>query len=263
MRSFLIRAKKSVFNSQQGLLSASRGDGFDFEELREYDYQSDAKKIHWLSFARTQKLYQKEFISERSRNILIAPILTGSLWFGYEELLYERVLECAALLGYSALRSKDRATLAPIIQQEHRLYPLLNTAILEQRLETLAQLSLVQKEFSFDFDNFMKLPKSLIILIGDFLYKPNLRLIALKHDVVAIVLRQHLYPYKKACEVVDNITLKKRSIYLSQRAVASYSHKRQALHSQLFLEWQKIGVDYTIIDNEPLFERLKLFFGRR
>ncbi|MRI58623.1 MAG: hypothetical protein C6H99_03845 [Epsilonproteobacteria bacterium] len=263
MKSIILRSKKRILSSRHGLFRSQSQEGLEFDELVEYDYQSDAKKIDWHSFARTGKLYQKRFVNEQARQILIAPILTGSLLFGYERLLSHKVLEVVSLLSFSALLGKDQLHLAPIIEDRAHLYHPKNFLDLEQRLQEISKITLLGKAFRFDCATFFAYPKSMIIFVGDFLYEPDLALLATKHDVVCIVLRQSLIPFSQPLEMVDNITLHKRGLTLGHKAIRHYTSKRQAHHQTLFQKWRQAGIDYTVIEDEPIFQKLQLFFGRR
>ena len=263
MKSIVLRSKKKILASRHGLFAARTAEGIDFDELVEYDYQSDAKKIDWNSYARTGKLYQKRFISEHSRHILIAPILTGSLHFGYDRLLFEKVVEAVSLLSFSALLAKDLVHLAPIVEESVQLTRLTNFVEAEKELERLANTKIVGKGFKCDLNRLYPHPKSLLIFIGDFLYTPDLKLLAAKHDVVCILFRQTLLPFLEPVETTDNVTMKKKGSLFDTKGIAHYTRRREALHSELFEAWRRDRVDYVVIEEEPIFEKLRLFFGRR
>ena len=263
MKSVILRAKKRVLSSRVGLFQSRSKEGVDFDELVEYDFQSDARKIDWLSYARTGELYQKRYLNENARNILIVPILTGSLLFGYDRLVYERVIEAAALLAFSAILGKDKTHILCIVGDKATSYHPQNFPQAQQALEKIAQSDILGVDFAYDFSRLFSHPKSLIVLLGDFLYRPDLKLIAAKHDVVCVMFQEPVIPYEEPINLTDNVTLQKRGTTLGKRAVQKYLQRREAFHQELASEWIRERIDHTIIENEPIFEKLQLFFGRR
>jgi len=63
----LIKAKRQVFSEHLGTnLSPMKGEGYDFIELREYEYGEDIKKIDWTTSAKLQKPYVKYIMIPRN-----------------------------------------------------------------------------------------------------------------------------------------------------------------------------------------------------
>ena len=267
LKNLLIKSKKEVFSQKNGIFKSQNiGDGFDFAELREYDYQSDAKKIDWMAFAKTRELYQKEYNFELSRNITILPIFTGSLFFGYERLLKDMVLETAAILGYSALLSKDLLSFG-YIRGEKLFINYLNLSFeIDKVIEKMDTLEIKGVDFSFDFNRlFYKLrEKNLIILIGDFLYKVNLTLLSKKHEVICIVVRNRLKTNKNYLQLKDNITFKDRNFLLDEKGVKIYENRVKKKLYENYANFKKEGIDFIeVYENENIFRKLSLFFGNR
>ncbi len=267
IENILIKTKRDVFSKLNGVFSSRNlGEGFDFANLREYDYQSDARKIDWLAFAKTRELYQKEYNVESSRNISILTIVTGSLFFGYSKLLYEISLQIASLLAFSALFSKDLLRFGYIDEKRLYLKYINSYPMLEREIRNLGALDIIGKDFKFDFnDLFYRLSqKNLVILIGDFLYPVDLNLLSKKHEVVCVVIRNRLKIQKDNFEFKDNITSNKKSSSLGEKEVRFYEKKTKEILLKNYLHFNKNKIDYLEIDeNEDLFYKLSLFFGNR
>ncbi len=266
-KNLLIKSKKEVFSQRNGVFKSQNiGDGFDFAELREYDYQSDAKKINWMAFAKTRELYQKEYNPELSRNITVLPIFTGSLFFGYERLLKDMVLEIAALLSYSALLSKDFLNSGYIKGEELFIKYLNSNCEIDKIIEKMSDLDIKGAKFFFDFNKlFYKLiEKNLIILIGDFLYQADLTLLSKKHEVVCIVVRNRLKEEKAYLQLKDNITFKEKNFLLNKKGIDFYEKRVENLLYENYANFKKEGIDFIeIYENENIFRKLSLFFGNR
>lgn len=89
-----------------------RGDGSEFDALREFSAGMDRRAIDWKQSARHRNLLAKEFRTERNHNIVFA-FDTGRLMSepldGVPKL--DRAINAALLLAFVSLRSGDRAAL--------------------------------------------------------------------------------------------------------------------------------------------------------
>ena len=66
-----IYSNKKTSNYLDGAYkSIYRGKSMNFENLREYVINDEIKNIDWKTSAKTNKLYVKQFISEKKHNIL-------------------------------------------------------------------------------------------------------------------------------------------------------------------------------------------------
>ena len=83
LKKILIKTKKQVFSEIIGNNTTNRkGEGYDFCELKEYEYGEDVKNIDWVISAKLQKPYVKIFHSQKELNIKIVSFLSGSTYFG-------------------------------------------------------------------------------------------------------------------------------------------------------------------------------------
>ncbi|MEM7662724.1 MAG: DUF58 domain-containing protein [Pseudomonadota bacterium] len=89
-----------------------RGDGSEFDALREFSSGMDRRAIDWKHSARHRQLLAKEFRTERNHNIVFA-FDTGRLMCeplgGVPKL--DRAINAALLLAYVSLRSGDKTAL--------------------------------------------------------------------------------------------------------------------------------------------------------
>lgn len=93
-------------------MQLDRGDGSEFDALREFTTGMDRRAIDWKHSARHQQLLAKEFRTERNHNIVFA-FDTGRLMcepLGGQTKL-DRAINAALLLAYVSLRAGDRTAL--------------------------------------------------------------------------------------------------------------------------------------------------------
>jgi uncharacterized protein (DUF58 family) len=93
--------------------SAFRGQGMEFDEVREYAAGDDVRSIDWNVTARAGKPYVKVFREERELTVLLLVDVSGSMRFGAIPGLSPRAklalaAEAAAVVGVTALRNGDR-----------------------------------------------------------------------------------------------------------------------------------------------------------
>lgn len=93
-------------------MQLERGDGSEFDALREFSTGMDRRAIDWKHSARHRQLLAKEFRTERNHNIVFA-FDTGRLMCeplgGVPKI--DRAVNAALLLAYVSLRSGDKTAL--------------------------------------------------------------------------------------------------------------------------------------------------------
>ncbi|MDR2420444.1 MAG: DUF58 domain-containing protein [Puniceicoccales bacterium] len=98
----LVGAYRSVF----------KGQGMDFEEVREYSPGDDVRSIDWNVSAKMNRPYVKKFREERELTMLIAVDLSASLDFGSGESSKRDIVgELASVLAFSATKNQDKVGL--------------------------------------------------------------------------------------------------------------------------------------------------------
>ena len=89
--------------------SSFRGQGMEFDEVREYQPGDDVRFIDWNVTARTGIPFIKKFREEREMTVLLAVDASPSLRFGTGELTKaEQTAELAAVLAFSAIANQDK-----------------------------------------------------------------------------------------------------------------------------------------------------------
>lgn len=197
-KEILIRARRQIVGDRIGNNpSMFRGEGYDFIELREYISGDDTRHIDWNITAKMQRPYVKVFREERELNIVTVAMLGGALHFGSDKFKIESVAEAVALVGYSAIGNGDtfthynfREDLVDEVRGSKKRFAVavsvekvMGVELIGHRADYNTMAATLTKRLK---------RKSLIVIIGDFFESPELRLLAKKHEVVAVVVRDRL-----------------------------------------------------------------------
>ncbi len=113
-RALRIRARKDTSTLLAGAyLSAFRGSGLTFEELRDYVPGDDVRRIEWNATARLDRPIVKRMREERDLVLALLVDVSDSLDFGFaENTKRDAVRRAAAALATAAVRAQDRIALA-------------------------------------------------------------------------------------------------------------------------------------------------------
>ncbi|MGD0536346.1 MAG: DUF58 domain-containing protein [Verrucomicrobiota bacterium] len=92
--------------------SVFKGQGMNFEEVREYQPGDDVRAIDWNVTARMNHPFVKKFVEERELTVVLVVDLSGSGLFGSgEQSKRELAAEIASVLAFSAIRNNDKVGL--------------------------------------------------------------------------------------------------------------------------------------------------------
>ncbi len=198
LQKILVRARRQVFSEMVGNNpSVFQGEGYDFIELREYMPGDDIRHIDWNITAKMQKPYIKIFREERELNVVVVSVLNGSVHFGSKKFKQETIAEVVALLSFSTLKNGDLLS-SYIFTNEMISYlkPSKKIHQVQKSVDEILNFDAINKKVDFKViaDTLYKRlkRKSLVLIVGDFFEIPDLKLLAKKHEVVAIIVRDTL-----------------------------------------------------------------------
>lgn len=103
------RAVNDLFAGQYK--SAFRGQGMEFNEVRQYEPGDDIRLIDWNVTARAGQPYIKRYVEERELTVLFLVDISASGMFGTSRSKLEAAVEVAATLMFSAIRNNDKVGL--------------------------------------------------------------------------------------------------------------------------------------------------------
>jgi len=89
--------------------SVFKGQGMNFEEVREYQPGDEVRAIDWNVTARMNHPFVKKFVEERELTLMLVVDLSGSGLFGSgAQSKRELAAEIASVLAFSAIRNNDK-----------------------------------------------------------------------------------------------------------------------------------------------------------
>jgi uncharacterized protein (DUF58 family) len=104
--------------------SAFKGQGIDFEEVREYQPGDEVRTIDWNVTAREGFPFVKQYKEERELTIVLAVDISKSTQYGSSsESKREKLAELAALVAFSASRNGDKVGLLLFSDQTELYLP--------------------------------------------------------------------------------------------------------------------------------------------
>ena len=104
--------------------SAFKGQGIDFEEVREYQPGDEVRSIDWNVTAKTGIPFVKQYREERELTILLIVDISSSTSYGsVHHSKREKLAELAALLAFSANRNGDKVGLLLVSDQVELYLP--------------------------------------------------------------------------------------------------------------------------------------------
>ncbi|WEK48226.1 MAG: DUF58 domain-containing protein [Candidatus Andeanibacterium colombiense] len=127
-------------DAQFGLIARRiRGEGTQFEALREYEPGMDRRRIDWKSSARQTRLYARENESERNNQIVFAFDCGQAMCEPVDGLpRIDRAVSAALTASYVALKGGDRVALFGFGQKPELFTPFVSDARQFHRLQTAA-----------------------------------------------------------------------------------------------------------------------------
>ncbi|PLX81672.1 MAG: DUF58 domain-containing protein [Desulfuromonas sp.] len=115
--------RSAQVRAQQGgtYLSAFKGRGMEFEEVRSYQPGDDIRNLDWRVTARTCKPHTKLFREERERPVLLWVDVRAPMFFGTRGVFKAvQASRAAALLAWSAVGQGDRLGGLVFSETQHR-----------------------------------------------------------------------------------------------------------------------------------------------
>lgn len=273
LQKILVRARRQVFSEMVGNNpSVFQGEGYDFIELREYMPGDDIRHIDWNITAKMQRPFIKIFREERELNVVIVSVLNGSVHFGSKKFKQETIAEVAALLGFSTLKNGDLLS-SYIFTNEMVSYtkPGKKLHQIHKSVEDILNFDAINKKVDFKViaDTLFKRlkRKSLILIIGDYFEIPDFRLLARKHEVLSVIVRDHLEEHPPEMGFASLVDPESGAVLegdFNASSVRAYSQKVAAHDHKLFDTLRRDSIRFTKIytDSHEGVELRRLFEGR-
>lgn len=256
--------------------SVFKGRGMTFDEVRLYQPGDDIRLIDWNVTARMNEAYVKVFTEERELTVMLLVDLSASQDFGSQQKAKgEIAAEIAALLAFSAISNNDRVGLIIFSDRVHKFVPpkkgrkhvmRLITEILTARPQGGTDLNVGLQHLMHVYKR-----RCVAFLISDFIadgYEHSLRVVARKHDLIPVSLRdpmEEALPPEGIALIEDPETGQRLRVDFSAPAVRGYfmnlMNGRRAERSRLFRKLKMDAVDVS--SGEEYVKPLVAFFRAR
>ncbi|MBX7144693.1 MAG: DUF58 domain-containing protein [Oligoflexia bacterium] len=275
-----IRSRRALDSELIGnYRTAFRGSGLVFSDLRLYAPGDDVKHIHWKASARTSQIYVKSFQEDRQLRLMLMLDISASLQHGAPRNKQARGRELAALLAMLALRSQDLVGLCLFADDVvHYLPPAQSRAQLQRVLLALLDQRPARKatNLACSIKSLRALLKrrSVIFILSDFLdFNPSdsiqqeLRLLGLKHDVVAASLEDRLDSELPRAGLIEFEDLESGDRIIIDSSDKAVRRHYELAHQRRLSEWsatcKQCGIDLVRFVDRSLKPLAELMSRRR
>jgi len=273
-----VKARHLVNDSFSGeYVSAFKGRGIEFEEVREYIPGDDIRTIDWNVTARQNKPFIKTYKDERELTIMFVVDVSASSHFGtISKFKNEIAAEITALLSWTALKNNDKVGLIIFSDHvEHYLPPKKGRGhiwrLIRDILTFKSSARKTNMNIPLDFLNRVQKKKTITFLISDFQgddFDKQLLATSRRHEMIAINVtdqREIDLPNMGYIELEDAETGDFRIINTGSKTLReSYkkaSMKRLKNIKQFF---ERNGIDYIDIRTDQFYlDEIVKFFRYR
>jgi uncharacterized protein (DUF58 family) len=125
IRQIEIRTNRLVSETLAGQYhSVFKGQGMNFDEVREYQPGDEVRSIDWNVTARMNHPFVKKFVEERELTLMLVVDVSGSGRFGSGlQSKRELAAEIASVLAFSAIRNNDKVGLILFTDEVEKFIP--------------------------------------------------------------------------------------------------------------------------------------------
>ncbi len=267
LRRYEIKIRKAINTEMRGSYqSIFKGSGLEFDDVREYQYGDDVRRIDWNVSAKGQGTFIKVFKEEKEQTIFFLLDVSSSMEIGqrhYNKLQLAK--EIAGVLMLSAIKENSDVGLICFSDQKERyMKPKKDRKYGYEMLIKLFKL--VPQSFGTNLSNMIRFAvniikrKSVVIMISDFIdenYLLHLQGLAQKHDLVLVHVydeRETRLPRLGIIPLYDRESQKtiwyNTSSSRFQKALRERFAKRQELLGQVA---NKMNINYLSVHTEEDF----------
>lgn len=255
--------------------SAFKGRGMAFSEVREYEPGDPIRDIDWNVTARYAKPFVKVYEEEREMTVLLLVDVSSSGLFGtIKRSKRELIAEIAATLAFSCITNNDKVGVLFFSDRIEKYIPpgkgrkhVLHIISEILRLEPQGTGTDISKALTYA--NNMQKKSCTLFLLSDFIdesgYESTLRVVSLKHDVMAIRVtdpHEYVLPDVGLLRVQDPET---HEVYLlnssSPEVMAGYRKHWDSLTAEVERVFRKYDVGYvsTLTSEDYVPALIRLF----
>lgn len=258
-------------------VSAFKGRGMEFSEVREYQIGDDIRTIDWNVSARFGQPYVKVFQEERELTVMLILDLSGSQLFGTRRKFKRELLaEVAGMLAFLAIRTNDKVGAILFSSRVEKYIPPQKGAShvwrLIKEIFTYEPQDLNTDAASvFAYLNRVAKRHCIVFFISDCMdqgFEKPLKLTARKHDLTVIRISDPAeteLPRVGRVMLTDPETGETALIHTGQKRLRDqWQAHRKAQNASLDDLFRRAGVDYVdLYTNGRVVEPLIRLFEKR
>ena len=273
---FTFSVRKRVSTVYAGNRPSTRsGHGIDTIGFREYDLNDSLKDIDWKAYARTEKLYVRQFEEEKTLTTHI--LLDASKSMDYPEKgtsKFEYAAMLAAGYAYMVTKYNDRFAISTFTQEIEINKPSRGRKNLLRAIDRLAELELSGRtsigEAVMKYSREIK-SRSLVILVSDFLQEPEAIETAVSrlsyHDLILVQVldpTEKVLPLNGNSRLIDLETGEEVRTYISESFKEKYLEKLDDHNARIKKACMKAGAEfYSFTTDTPIFDAFYHTIRRR
>ena len=274
--------------------SVFKGQGIEFEEVREYQPGDDIRTIDWNVTARTGRPFVKKFVEERELTVMLVVDLSGSQSFGtHTSSKAELAAELCAVIAFSAIKNNDKVGLIIFTDRIEKFIPPKKgrrhvLRVIRDVLSFTPEGHGTDIAIAMEYLNKVTTRRTVSFLVSDFFesgggsaqrelrppggsiedYKKALRIASKRHDVIAITIadpREWELPRLGIMEFQDAETGEIVMIDTSSSRVREEFHRLSEERIQRRTElFRSAAIDsISVQTGEPYVGALMKFFRMR
>ena len=301
IRQIEIRTNRLVTESLAGQYhSVFKGQGMNFEEVREYQPGDEVRSIDWNVTARMNHPFVKKFVEERELTLMLTVDVSASGLFGSrEQSKRELAAEIASVLAFSAIRNNDKVGLILFSDKVEKFIPPRKgrrhvLRVIREVLFFEPQGRGTDLNGALEFLLRVTPHKAIAVIISDFIgappgdelrtgkarpqlmlleslaqaAQPMLRHANRRHDVVAVHITD---PYELQLPALGRLVLQDAETGEivevntgDQRKRSAFAERRTRAQSELARLFRSVGIDaIQLRTDEPYAAELGRFFETR
>ncbi len=256
--------------------SAFKGSGLEFDQIREYQFGDDVRRIDWNSSAKNNKIMVKQFIEERERTIILAiDVSSSSLYSSQEELRQDVIAQLSGTLALVAANNKDNVGALFFSDRiEKWIAPKRSSAHIGNILEAIFTINPAGKQTNIEqalrFLINLKKRNAIVFLISDWIddteqFENIIKAANHIYDVIGIRImdqREHTFPDLGLMEIEDPETGNIYTLDTSKRKRRSLFLQTRLLEQKHLFEKNKIDL-LDIAIGQPFINQLIAFLHQR
>lgn len=257
--------------------SVFKGQGMEFQEVREYLPGDDVRTIDWNVTARMGHPFIKKFVEERELTVMLMVDVSGSKDIGSrKQVKRDLAAEVAAVLAFAAIQNNDRVGLILFSDEvEHYLPPRKGTRHVLRVIRDVLYFKAKKRGTSIasalHFLNNVTTRKTVAFLVSDFIdvnFEQALAVSGKRHDLISVVIRddvERAWVPAGVIEWEDAETGRRVLVDTSSAATRkAFELSSAQRHSMLVDTFRKRGIDVIeLVTGRPYASELVQFFMKR